>query len=337
MMATMSRHSVVALAGLAWASVGLAQAPGPVASPIDPAAVVTAIAANPPRTLSQLAAIVGPLPRDRSKWDEAVGPLVVSAPSPAVARARVELSIDVFHLDPTEVEDPSLGSYVLRFTSRYEASRSALAAAFPAPNELARFGRPVWRFGDLYLSDAAAGGSFSLSWYSRDPEFAIPVRSEAETDKLVEGLAFVAKAGFTRRAVEERFGRLTYDPSREEDVVAGETWQVYFEPPGAEVARELVVVLERPLPGAALLPKLGISSWRVVSGDTHLQGRHVVAWPRRMDPVTGYSLPSVEGYVLSLEVRRDGLIETEEDYPGSPVWRADDPQVSSFHAFLPRQ
>jgi hypothetical protein len=276
------------------------------------------------------------LPRDRAKWEEAVGPLVVNTPSPAVAQARVELAIDVFHFDPTEIEDPSLGSYVLRFSSGYEASRAVLAGAFPAPGKLARFGLPVWRFGDLYLSEAAAGGRYSLSWYAREPDFAVPVRTDQETAKLVEGLAAVARAGFTRQAVEERFGKLVHDPAHEEDVVAGETWKLRFEPPGAAVARDLFLDLKRPLPGAALLPKLGIDSWRVVSGDTHLQGRHVVAWPRRLDPDTGYSAPSLQGYVLRLEVSREGLTETGEDYPGSPVWNADDPQVVSVHAFLPR-
>ncbi len=336
MMATMFRRFLGLAVLIACGAVSLAQAAGPATQPpTDPAAVVAALIAQPPRRLSELEAIIGPLPRDRAKWEEAVGPLEASAPSPAVARARVELSIDVFHQDPTEVEDPALGSYTLRFTSGWEACRRLLAASFPAPRALVRFGRPVSRFGDLYLTDPALGGSFALSWYSQEPEFAIPVRGAEETARLVEGLAAVARAGFTRRAVEERFARLAYDPGREEDQAAGETWTVRFEPPGAAVARELWVSFRRPLPAAALLPKIGIPEWRIVSGDTHLQSRHLVGWPRRLDPETGYSLPAVGGYVLRLQVSGEGLTQTTEEYPASPVWSSDDPQLLSFHAFRP--
>ncbi|HEX4960101.1 MAG TPA: hypothetical protein VF173_04635 [Thermoanaerobaculia bacterium] len=303
----------------------------------NPAQVVAALAAKPPQVLSELEAVVGPLHRDTAKWEDAVGPLRRLSPGPGVARVDVELAIDVFHQDPQKVQDPSLKRWDLDFLSGREASRRRLAERFPKAQELRDGGRRVLRFGDFYYSELDVEGSFRLTWYRDEPLFAIPLRSEGETAKLVNDIAAVAKAGFSRQAVTARFGALTHDPRREVDAVRSATWDLEFSPPGAAKPERFTISFERPLPSRDLLPQLGIERPAVHAGDTHLQSRTIIDLAHRMSLETGYPLPAVAGYVIDISVDPKGLVETSEHVPGSPVWSADGSQIVSFAAFLPRR
>ncbi|MFL6261591.1 MAG: hypothetical protein ACJ76Y_17995 [Thermoanaerobaculia bacterium] len=301
----------------------------------NPATVVAALAGKPPRVLSELEAVVGPLHRDPAKWADAVGPLYRVSPRAGVARATVELAIDPFHQDPPKVADPALRHWDLDFLAGRDACERLLAARFPKPRELRVDNRRILRFGDLYLTDLDVDGGFRLSWYDREPLFAVPLRNASETARLVEALAAVADAGFTRQAVVTRLGALAPDPGRNADILRTETWELFYEPIGAAKPRRFTINFKRPLPARELLPKLGIQRPAVKSGDTHLQSRTVFDLAKRSSPETGYPLPAVGGYAVSLEVDPNGLIATREWIAGSPIWSADGAQIIAFEAFPP--
>ena len=302
----------------------------------DPAAVVAALVAKPPQALSELEAIVGSLHRDPAKWEDAVGPLYRVSPGPGVARAGVELAIDSFHQDPQKVSDPSLGHWDLDFVAGRDACLQLLAARFPKMRELRVDGHRVLRFGDFYYSELGPDGGFRLSWFDREPLFAIPLRSAGETAKLVKALAAIANAGFSRRAVVAHLGALTRDPGLSADVLHTETWDLTYEPAGAAKPQRLSISFKRPLPSRDLLPKLGIRKPEVRSGDTHMQSRTLFDQAKRLSPETGYPLPAVGGYAISLDVDPHGLIETRGRHAGSPIWSAEGAQIIFLEAFPPR-
>ena len=55
----------------------------------------------------------------------------------------------------------------------------------------------------------------------------------------------------------------------------------------------------------------------------------------RLSMETGYPLPARGWYALDIEVSREGLIETKEEYPGSIVWRTDHPHILWLTALAP--
>lgn len=300
-----------------------------------PAAVVSALAERPPHVLSELEAIVGLLHRDPAEWAEAVGPLHRVAPGPGVARVDVELAIDPFHQDPPKVSDPSLRHWDVDFASGRDAGHRRLAARFPKMKALFVDNRTILRFGDLYFTELDTADGFRISWYDREPLFAIPLRSEQETAKLVAALAAIANAGFTRQAVVAQFGPLTRDAGYNADVLHTDTWDLFYEPAGAAKPQRFSVSFKRPLPSRDLLPKLGILKPAVKSGDTHLQSRTIFDQAKRVSYETGYPLPAVGGYAVDISVDPHGLIQTKEWIGGSPVWRAEGAQIISFAALPP--
>jgi hypothetical protein len=302
-----------------------------------PATVVSALAEKPPHVLPELEAIVGPLHRDPAKWEEAVGPLHRVSPGPGVARVDVELAIDPFHQDPPKVSDPSLRHWDVDFASGRDAGRRRLAARFPRMKALHVDNRTILRFGDLYFTELDTTDGFRVSWYDREPLFAVPLRSGKETAKLVAALAAVANAGFTRQTVVARLGPLTPDAGHNADVLHTATWDLFYENAGAVKPQRFSVAFKRPLPSRALLPRLGILKPAVKSGDTHLQSRTIFDQMKRVSYETGYPLPAVGGYAVSLGVDLHGLIQTREWIAGSPVWSAQGAQIISLEALPPRR
>ena len=73
------------------------------------------------------------------------------------------------------------------------------------------------------------------------------------------------------------------------------------------------------------------------SGDTHLQSRTLFDQAKRLSLETGYPLPAVGGYAISLDVDPHGLIETRGRHAGSPIWSAEGAQIISLEAFPPRR
>ena len=296
---------------------------------------VGAIVDAKPESLSQLEACIGRLGRDRTNWEEAVGPLRREAPSPALRRARVSFAIDVFHQDPQEVEDPNLAEYLLSYPAGLAAARAVLRERLGEPKALRQDERPVERYGEFYVLPDAAGDGFQLAWYADEPDFAIPERSAAETTKLTDDLVAIADAGWTRQAIEARLGKLTPNSGSDEDQIERELWSLEFEPAGAAKPERVHIAFRRPLQGADLIRRLGIEEPRITAGDTHMQSRGVIDLKHRLSLETGYPLPARGGYALDIEVSREGLIETKEEYPASTVWRTDDPQILWLTALAP--
>ena len=319
------------VAGLAVVMMGAAG--GKTATPLD---AVAALIDKPPGVLSELEAIVGPLHRNPARWEDAIGPLHRVSPGPAVARAGVELAIDIFHQDPSKVEDPRLAHWDLDFQTGRDACRRLLAQRLPKPQELRDGGRPVLRFGDFYFTALDAGDGFRLTWYREEPLFAIPGRSESGTARLLADLAAIANAGFTRQAIEARLGRLVHDPRENADVLHAGTWDLTYEPSGAARPERFTINFRRPLPSRDLYSRIGIERPAVRSGDVHMQSRDVFDQAHRSSPKTGYPSPALRGYVIDIGVDPEGLVKTDQRAPGGPVWKAEGSRIVSFSAFLPR-
>jgi hypothetical protein len=296
---------------------------------------VRAIVGAKPESLSKLEGCIGSLGRDRTNWAEAVGPLRREAPSPVLRRVRVSFAIDVFHQDPQEVEDPRLAEYLLSYPAGLATARGELRERFGEPKALRQDGRPVERYGDFYVLPDAAGDGFQLAWYADEPDFAIPERSAAETAKLTDDLVAIADGGWTRGAIEARFGKLTPNTGSDEDRIERELWSLEFRPTGAEKPERVHISFRRALAGADLIRRLGIEEPRITAGDTHMQSRGVIDLKHRLSLETGYPLPARGGYALDIEVSREGLIETKEEYPASTVWRTDHPQILWLTALAP--
>lgn len=296
---------------------------------------VRAVLETKPESLSQLEACLGPLGRDRTNWAEAVGPLRREAPSPDLRRVRVSFAIDIFHQDPQEVEDPRLAEYLLSYPAGLTAARAVLRERFGEPKALRQDDRPVERYGDFYLTPDASGEGFQLAWYADEPDFAVPPRSAAETAKLTDDIVAIADAGWTRTAVEARFGKLAQRGGRNAEGIERELWSLEFRPAGAEKPQRVHIAFRRSLAGGDLIRRLGIEEPRITAGDTHMQSRGVIDMKHRLSLETGYPLPARGGYALDIEVSREGLIETKEEYPASTVWRTDHPQILWLTALAP--
>ena len=145
----------------------------------------------------------------------------------------------------------------------------------------------------------------------------------------------IADAGWTRQAIEARLGKLTPNSGSDEDQIERELWSLEFEPAGAAKPERVHIAFRRPLQGADLIRRLGIEEPRITAGDTHMQSRGVIDLKHRLSLETGYPLPARGGYALDIEVSREGLIETKEEYPASTVWRTDDPQILWLTALAP--
>ena len=321
---------ILGTAASAWGGEAPATSAAP---PADPAGVVAALVAAEPYGLKALEQVIGELGRDPKVWEQAIGPLDRKNPSRAVLRARVRLWIDPFHQDPQKVLDPSLESYELDFQEGREASLRLLESKLGAPVALTKDGRRTMRYGERFFLQGKAGtDEMTLLWFLREPEFAIPLRSEAETARLVADVAAILQAGLTRSAIESRFGKLSLDTGWNRDVVRGPTWELTFEPAGRPVPNEVHLNFKRAIPAAGLLPVLHVGVPRVVAFDTHMQSRHLIDYA---DPHPGRL--RVRGYELELSVDKEGLVEASEPYHGaSLIWRGNPLRFTGISAELPR-
>jgi hypothetical protein len=302
----------------------------------DPGSLVGALIENAPSSLGELEAIIGDLHRDPAKWEDAIGPLRRGALGRGVARAEVELDIDLFHQRPDTVKDPRLSSWSLDFAVGRQSCRRLLRARFPHPSELTDAGRRVLRCGDFYLSELDVADGFRLSWYRRQPAFAIPERDASATAKLVEALAAVAHEGFSRASIVARLGPLAYDSGLGVEVLRQATWIVKYAPAGAAQPDSFRIELERPLPGRDLLPRLGIERPVVAAADVHMQSRRILDLAHPTPAETGYALPAAGGYAVDVRVDPQGLVRVPGHEAGSPLWSAEGAQIIALQAFPPR-
>jgi hypothetical protein len=192
-----------------WSSFGVAgQTPGSAPQ------IVSALLGAPPQVFSDLEKIAGPIGRDRSNWDEAIGPFARARAGGILAGLRVQLAIDFYHQDPQKVENPQLASYDLHFREGRRACLPLLESLAGPPQDLSDSGVRVLRFKDFYFREAGTADGFTLSWFQEEPDFAVPRRTAEETRRLVAGLATVLRDGISRQAIERHLGKLAPDPER---------------------------------------------------------------------------------------------------------------------------
>ena len=289
-----------------------------------PSEVVAALFREPPGELAALEKIVGPIGRDRSKWEDAVGPLTRTRPAGPIAKLRVELAVDIYHFDPRKVEDPRLGSYQLDFREGRRAVRGLLEKLAGPPRELAAGGRRVLRFKALYYQESGAADGFSLAWYRTEPDFAVPRRTEQETVRLATGLAVLLRDGISRAAIEERFGKLTPKPDQGYDEVKGADWELHVRPAGGPAVEEVVFVTRRPVPGKAIVGALGLKEPGVIRTGLHVLESLVV-------DVQGIWLPVVHGYAVEIRLDRIApLVKTDRKRGAEPIYQSRDYPIRSL-------
>lgn len=186
------------------------------------------------------------------------GPAPVRVPSPSTSSTRTRRRSRT-RGSPSTCSDPA----------GLAAARAALRERLGEARPLRQEDRAVERYADFDLTPDASGGGFQFAWYADEPDFAIPERSAAENARLTDDLAAIADAGWTRQAIEARFGKLTPNPGSDEDRIERELWSLEFEPAGAAKPERVHIAFRRPLQGADLIRRLGIEEPRITAGDTH--------------------------------------------------------------------
>lgn len=293
------------------------------AGPSDAPGVVAALFREPPGELAALETIVGPVGRDRSQWEEAVGPLVRTRTSGPIAKVRVELSVDIYHFDPREIENPELRSYQLDFRADRGAVRQRLEALAGPPRQLVDGKERVLRFKDLYYRDSGRDG-FSLAWYREEPDFAVPRRTPQETLQVVTGLSVLLRDGISRAAIEERFGKLTPKPGWGYDEVKGADWELKVEPMGGPEVKEVVFWTRRPIPGKGIVRALGLKEPAVIRTGMHVLDNLVV-------DAAGVWLPIVHGYAVDIKLDHDAaLVKTGRERGPAPLYQSRDYPIQTL-------
>ena len=293
------------------------------ATPPDASSIVATLFREPPGELAALETVAGPIGRDRSKWEEAVGPLVRTRASGPIARVRVELSVDIYHFDPREIENPQLKSYQLDFRADRNAVRGLLEKLAGPPQQLADGGARVLRFKDFYYRDPGKDG-FSLAWYGEEPDFAVPRRTPQETVRVVTGLAALLRDGISRAAIEERFGKLAPKQDWGYDEVKGADWELMVEPLGGPEVKEVVFVTRRPIPGKGIVRALGLKEPGVIQTGMHVLDNLVI-------DVQGVWLPVVHGYAVHIKLDHHApLVKTGRERGPTPIYQSRDYPIQSL-------
>ncbi len=293
------------------------------ATPSDAPGMVNALFREPPSELAALETIAGPIGRDRSKWEEAVGPLVRTRASGPIARVRVELSVDFYHFDPRQIENPELKSYQLDFRTDRNAVRGLLEKLAGPPRQLVDGGAQVLRFKDFYYRESGKDG-FSLAWYREEPDFAVPRRTPQETVRVVTGLSALLRDGISRAAIEERFGKLEPRQGWGYDEVKGADWELKVEPLGGPEVKEVVFVTRRPIPGKGIVRALGLKEPAVIRTGMHVLDNLVV-------DAASVWLPIRHGYAVSMKLHRKApLVKTNRQRGPEPLYQSVDYPIRSL-------
>jgi hypothetical protein len=286
--------------------------------------IVAALFREPPGDLAALEKIVGPIRRDRSKWEEAMGPLTRTRAAGPIEKVRVELAIDFYHFDPHKVEDPQLGSYQLDFREGRLAVRGLLEKLAGPQRELADGGRRVLRFKDFYYQESAEADGFSLAWYRVEPDFAVPRRTEQETVRLVKSLAVLLRDGISRAAIKERFGKLTPNPGWNYDEVKGADWELHVSPLGGPGVEEVTFETRRAIPGKGIVRALGLKEPGVIRTGLHVLESLVI-------DVQGIWLPIVHGYAVEVELDPGApLVRTARERGPQTIYQSRDYPIQSL-------
>lgn len=301
--------SAVLSLGLVSTAAGQASAPS---EQTDVERVVRTLVALEPTDLRNLEAVLGPLNRDPSIWEEAIGPLTRQRVSPGIGLVRVSFDIDPYRQEPREIDNPALASYEIVAQVGEKAASEMLRDHLGKPRRIRYQGGEMSAYGRFYL-DALAEDRFRLLWYAEEPEFAIPPRSRGEEERLIRGLGALFADGFDRKTLIRRLGRLEKDPQEGCEAIHEDSWQLEACPDGAEVFDRLSFRFRPPLPGDEVVQALGVERPVVVSTDSRELGR-VVADRNR-------GLPVLRGYSIEISIRDEGLEPLGEPVHGLPAWR----------------
>lgn len=285
-----------------------AQAPSEQA---DVERVVRTLAALEPVRLGDLEAVLGPLDRDPSVWEEAAGPLMRQRVSPGIGLVRVRFDFESRE-DPRQVADPRLASYELVGLVGEREVSGILREQLGKPRKIRQAEGPVFEYRRFYL-DPLQGDGFRLLWYAEMPDFAVPPRPRGEEQRLIRDLRTLIEDGFPRERIERRLSRLERVPDAACDEIREQSWRLEACPAGAEVFDRITIRFRPALPGYELVQAMGVEEPLVVATDV-FQSARVLA-DGRGEP------PSVRGYVVAATVGDQDLEEIDEPIRGLPAWR----------------
>lgn len=273
--------------------------------------VVRTLAALEPVHLRDLEAVLGPLDRDPSVWEEAVGPLTRQRVSPGIGLVRVVFDFDLETEDPRQVANPRLASYeMVALLGQREAS-DILRDQLGKPRRIRRQGGLVFEHQRFYL-DPLQDDGFRLLWYAETPDFAVPPRPRGEEERLIRDLRALIEDGFPRDRIERRLSRLERVPGAPCEEIREDSWRLEACPAGAEVFDRITLRFRPALPGYELVQAMGVEEPLVVATDA--RGTRVLADGQGRPP-------SVRGYLVEATVGDQDLEELDEPVRGRTAWR----------------
>lgn len=273
--------------------------------------VVRTLAALEPAHLQDLEAVLGPLYRDPSEWDDAVGPLTRARVSPGIGLVRVAFDLDLDRQDPRQVANPRLTSYeVVGLLGQREAS-DILREQLGKPRKIRREGGPIFQHERFYL-DPLQDDGFRLQWFAETPDFAIPPRPRGEEQGLIRDLRALIEDGFPRERIERRLGRLERVPGVPCEEIREDSWRLEVCPAGAEVFDRINLRFRPALPGYELVQAMGVEEPLVMATDS--RDIRVLADGQGRPP-------SIRGYVVEATVGDQDLERLGNAVRGQNAWR----------------
>jgi hypothetical protein len=264
--------------------------------------------------LADFEAIVGPLDRDRSIWEEATGPVHRNRASGPIEHIDVAFSIDFYHFDPREEQNVELASWNVLFRDGEAEARERLRQRFGDGSALDyAVGHPR-RFGDLYLT-SLQDGRFELAWYAEEPEWAVPVRDSAGERALVDRIVGLLRSGVRDQTIAASFAPPSPLPGRSTLGAQGPDWRLEVSP-GRAGRPDWVSIKVRgaPLDAGPLIAFLRLAEPGMLATDVHLSG------PYLADLANG-KRPGVDGYRVTVEIDHELLESVPAKRPATAQWK----------------
>ena len=273
--------------------------------------IVRTLAALEPVFLHDLEAVIGPLDRDPSVWQEAVGPLRRQRVAPGIGLVQVAFDLDLEREDPREMPNPRLASYeVVGLLGQREVS-DILRDQSGKPRKIRREDGPIFQYQRFYL-DPLQDDGFRLQWFAETPDFAIPPRPRGLEERLIRDLGALIEDGFPRDRLERRLGRLEQVPGAPCEEIREDSWRMEACPAGAETFDRITLRFRPALPGYELVQAMGVEEPLVRATDS----RDV----RVLTDGEGRA-PTIRGYVVEATVGDQDLEQLAEPIRGRTAWR----------------
>lgn len=183
--------------------------------------IVARLIAHPPRRLSELEAIIGPIGMSFSD-DAAENMGYVMRPrraggddfSPQMPWLSIRYAFDIYHEDPRRPRDVTLLDYRLHVRGDRGAVEAVLANRFGTPRRVVDGTLEYAAYHPFYIASGGAG-DFILAWHSKPPRWTIPVpdlaartawlsalRDRIATARTVDEIAAFCRDGAAAAGVE---------------------------------------------------------------------------------------------------------------------------------------